>query len=111
VATIFEVHNAFEKLHHAPSALGNILEEIQILKAVLGRIKLYLETHPDAIESMALEDVFILSVEGAKATLECLDTEFGELKDRTDWKAKIIVFWKDDTMRRLLEQLERKRQV
>ena len=108
-ATAFELHRAFNHYDNAPQTIAALEEETELLKASLNQVQKALQKHSEASRTADLEDIFTIAVKGSRATLLCLEEEFENLKERSDWRARIITLWKEDTMKELLEQLQRKK--
>ncbi|KAM0425992.1 hypothetical protein ACHAPT_008621 [Fusarium lateritium] len=93
----------------APDSLDDLAEEVQLIQGALQGVEDALEDDKDAITRYKVEDVFSIAVKGCRATLACIKEEFELLFGRSDWKARFMVLWKEDDMKKLLGRLDRKR--
>jgi hypothetical protein len=107
--TSVQLYNIFTRYRRAPSTIANLVEETQVIRASLSQVERALEHNPNGLSTPDLEDIFDIAVKGCRATLLCLDEEFEKLKDREDWRARVLTLWNEDAMKDLVEQLGRKK--
>ena len=108
-STANELYNAFQTLCDAPDTIVDLIEGTTILGGSLRQVEKVLKSNPDALLSSELTETFDVAVKGCRATLVCLEEEFGKLMGRADWKARIQIVWKESKMKALLDRLERKK--
>ncbi|RFN50819.1 hypothetical protein FIE12Z_4895 [Fusarium flagelliforme] len=94
----------------APDTLSDLAEEAQLIQGVLQGVEDALRDNQEAISRCKVDDVFSIAVKGCRATLACIKQEFELLFNRSDWKSRFMVLWKEDDMKRLLGRLDRKRE-
>ncbi|KAI2602611.1 hypothetical protein GGR54DRAFT_494028 [Hypoxylon sp. NC1633] len=104
------VKSEIENYRAAPQTLSDIADEVQTVRAALRQVESALENDPDVIRRFQLEDDFSVSVKGCHTTLLCISEEYSRLFGRKDWRARIMVLWKEGDMIRLLGMLDRKKQ-
>ena|SRR5436190_6887773 len=107
IKTANEVFNAFEQYGDVPQTLSELVNEIQVVKVSLHLVERFLRDTNAALP-MELQDIFPIAIRGCQATLLCLEQEFFTLKEQPDWWARLRTIWKDEIMKRLLENLGRR---
>lgn len=107
--TAIDLYHAFERYQDAPNTIADLVEETQVLSTSLARVQKALYEDSSAVFRAGIEDIFTIAIKGCRATLLCLEEEFGDLKERSDWRMRIATLWKEDTMKQLLDQLGRKK--
>ncbi|KAF4451847.1 hypothetical protein F53441_5166 [Fusarium austroafricanum] len=94
----------------AADSLSDLAEEAQLIQGALQGVEDALQDNQEAISRYKVEEVFSIAVKGCRATLACIKQEFELLFNRSDWKARFMVLWKEDDMKKLLGRLDRKRE-
>lgn len=97
------------QLEDAPQTVADVADEIQTMRAALREVEIVIKQDPDAIERFGLQDVFGIAIKGCHATMMCIRKEYEHLFSRRDWKARIVVLWKEHEMAALLGRLDRKK--
>jgi hypothetical protein len=108
-ATAIDIYNAYQCLCAAPDTISDLIEGTAVVRGSLRQIEKVLKSNPDSLSKSELSETFDIAVKGCRATLVCLEEEFGNLTGRSDWKAKVKIVWKEPKMRSLLNRLERKK--
>jgi hypothetical protein len=104
-----QLYQIFRHYRQAPQTIANLVEETRVIKASLGQVERALQQNADGLSTPDLADTFDIAVKGCRATLLCLEEEFEKLKDREDWRARVLTLWNEDAMKGLVEQLGRKK--
>jgi hypothetical protein len=102
-----QVYDVWNHYSEAPESVADILEELHIIRASLQQLQNILQREGTRVTA-ELQDVFAIAVNGCKATVLCIEEEYRPLVGDDQW-SRIKVLWKEDTMKRLLEQLARKK--
>ncbi|KAK1959943.1 hypothetical protein LY78DRAFT_696706 [Colletotrichum sublineola] len=105
----FKIKEIIDVYDDAPQSIADIAEEVHTVQIALRQVESVVSQDPDTIERLGLEDVFTIAVNGCHATLLSISKEYENLFLRSDWKAKIMVLWKEGEMVRLLGRLDRKK--
>ncbi|KAJ4251439.1 hypothetical protein NW762_011422 [Fusarium torreyae] len=105
-----EVKRIVGAIADAADSLSDLAEEAQLIQGALQGVEDALKDNQEAISRYKIEEVFSIAVKGCRATLECIKQEFELLFNRSDWKARFMVLWKEDDMKKLLGRLDRKRE-
>ncbi|OBS26178.1 hypothetical protein FPOA_00120 [Fusarium poae] len=105
-----EVKRIVGTITDAADSLSDLAEEAQLIQGALQGVEDALRDNQEAISRYKVEDVFSTAVKGCRATLACIKQEFELLFNRSDWKSRFLVLWKEDDMKRLLGRLDRKRE-
>lgn len=103
------VKEAVDQFRDAPTLARDIEHEIKIVQAALRQVEATLQRDPQAISRLSLADIFELSVEGCRDTLQEITQEFETLFGRHDWRLKLAMWWNSGDIRRLLGRLETKK--
>ena len=103
------VKEAVDQFRDAPALARDIEHEIRIVQAALRQVEAALQRDPQAIRRLSLDDIFELSVEGCRSTLQDITQEFETLFGRHDWRLRLAVWWNSGEIRRLLGRLETKK--
>ncbi|KAK4150129.1 hypothetical protein C8A00DRAFT_37263 [Chaetomidium leptoderma] len=103
------VKDAVDQFRDAPAVARDIEHEITIVQASLRQVEAALQRDAQAIWRLRLDDIFDLSVEGCRDTLQQIDQEFKSLFGRHDWRLRLAVWWNAGEMGRLLGRLETKK--
>ena len=106
---VIAVKDAVDEFQDAPAVARDIEHEIKVVQAALRQVEAVLQRDSHAIWRLELDEVFALSVEGCRDTLQGMDEELNGLFGRQDWKAALAVWWSAGEIRRLLARLERKK--
>ncbi|KAH6637309.1 hypothetical protein F5144DRAFT_620328 [Chaetomium tenue] len=85
------VKEAVDQFRDAPTLAHDIEHEIKIVQAALRQVEAALQRDPQAINRLSLADIFELSVEGCRDTLQDITQEFEALFGRHDWRLKLAV--------------------
>ncbi|KAH7244425.1 uncharacterized protein BKA55DRAFT_647451 [Fusarium redolens] len=105
-----EVKKIVGTIADAANSLSDLAEEVQLIQGALQGVEDALQDNQEAISRYKVEEVFSIAVKGCRATLACIKQEFELLFNRSDWKARFMVLWKEDDMKKLLGRLDRKRE-
>ncbi|KAG5793748.1 hypothetical protein H9Q69_007212 [Fusarium xylarioides] len=105
-----EVKKIVGTIADAADTLSDLAEEAQLIQGALQGVEDALQYNQEAISRYKVEEVFSIAVKGCRATLACIKQEFELLFNRRDWKARFMVLWKEDDMKKLLGRLDRKRE-
>ncbi|KAF4955592.1 hypothetical protein FGADI_4427 [Fusarium gaditjirri] len=105
-----EVKKIIGTIADAVDSLSDLAEEAQLIQGAFQGVEDALKDNQEAISRYKVEEVFSIAVKGCRATLACIKQEFELLFNRSDWKARFMVLWKEDDMKRLLGRLDRKRE-
>ncbi|EWY91943.1 hypothetical protein FOYG_08868 [Fusarium oxysporum NRRL 32931] len=105
-----EVKKIVGTIADAADSLSDLAEEAQLIQGALQGVVDALQDNQEAISRYKVEEVFSIAVKGCRATLACIKQEFELLFNRSDWKARFMVLWKEDDMKKLLGRLDRKRE-
>ncbi|KAK2011577.1 hypothetical protein LZ32DRAFT_606399 [Colletotrichum eremochloae] len=105
----FKIKEIIDVYDDAPQSIADIADEVHTVQIALRQVESVVSQDPDTIERLGLEDVFTIAVNGCHATLLSISKEYENLFLRSDWKAKILVLWKEGEMVRLLGRLDRKK--
>ncbi|EMT70534.1 hypothetical protein NOF04DRAFT_5704 [Fusarium oxysporum II5] len=105
-----EVKKIVGTIADAADSLSDLAEEAQLIQGALQGVEDALQDNQEAISRYKVEEVFSIAVKGCRATLACIKQEFELLFNRSDWKARFMVLWKEDDMKKLLGRLDRKRE-
>ncbi|KAI7772146.1 hypothetical protein LZL87_009309 [Fusarium oxysporum] len=105
-----EVKKIVGTIADAADSLSDLAEEAQLIHGALRGVEGALQDNQEAISRYKVEEVFSIAVKGCRATLACIKQEFELLFNRSDWKARFMVLWKEDDMKKLLGRLDRKRE-
>jgi hypothetical protein len=103
------VKDAVDQFRDAPAVARDIEDEIKIVQASLRQVEAALQRDPQAVWRLHLGDVFDLSVEGCRDTLQQINEEFKTLFGRHDWKLRIAVWWNAGEIGRMLGRLATKK--
>ncbi|KAF5268861.1 hypothetical protein FOXYS1_239 [Fusarium oxysporum] len=105
-----EVKKIVGTIADAADSLSDLAEEAQLIQGALQGVEDALQDNQEAISRYKVEEVFSIAVKGCRATLACIKQEFELLFNRCDWKARFMVLWKEDDMKKLLGRLDHKRE-
>ncbi|KAF5684297.1 hypothetical protein FDENT_6802 [Fusarium denticulatum] len=83
--------------------------QLHRVQGALQSVEYVLENNQEVISRYKIEEAFSIAAQGCRATLACIEQEFELLFNRSDWKARFLVLWKQDDMEKLLGRLDRKR--
>ncbi|KAF5589778.1 hypothetical protein FPANT_6224 [Fusarium pseudoanthophilum] len=97
-----EVKSIVGTIADAADSISDLAEEAQLTQGALQGVEDALRDNQEAISKYNIEEVFSIAVKGCRATLACIKQEFEHLFNRHDWRARFMVLWKEDDMRKLL---------
>ncbi|KAK4041204.1 hypothetical protein C8A01DRAFT_34722 [Parachaetomium inaequale] len=103
------VKDAVDQFRDAPAVARDIEDEIKIVQASLRQVEAALQRDPQAVWRLHLGDIFDLSVDGCRDTLQQIEDEFNTLFGRRDWRLRIAVWWNAGEIGRLLGRLGTKK--
>ncbi|KAJ4143055.1 hypothetical protein NW765_000195 [Fusarium oxysporum] len=95
-----EVKKIVGTIADAADSLSDLAEEAQLIQGALQGVEDALQDNQEAISRYKVEEVFSIAVKGCRATLACIKQEFELLFNRSDWKARFMVLWKEDDMKK-----------
>jgi hypothetical protein len=103
------IKDAADEYRNGPSVVCDIEGEVKIVQAALLQVEAALQRDAQSLCRLRLRNVFELSVEGCRDTLQQIDNDFEALFGRRDWRARLAVWWNAGEIRRLLATLDTKK--
>jgi hypothetical protein len=103
------VREAINQSRDGPALARDIEHDVRIVQAALHQVEAALQRDPQAIQRLFRDDIFELSVEGCRNTLQEITQEFETLFGLHDWRLRLAVWWNSGEIRRLLGRLETKK--
>ncbi|KAH7141178.1 hypothetical protein B0J13DRAFT_526425 [Dactylonectria estremocensis] len=107
--TSVTLRDMFDDYSDAPQAISDVSDEDKVMQAALRVVESAIRAEPHAIARFDLEDMFSLAVKGCHTTLLYVRKQYEQLFGREDWKAKIMVLWKNHEMTSFGTRLDRKK--
>lgn len=104
-----DIYQAYQLLRNAPQTLTELVDEIQVVQGSLLLLERLIREKPNGALPAEVQDVFPIALKGCEATLLCLQIEFVGLEGEVNWWLRVKIAWKDEKMRRLLDNLGRRK--